>query len=191
MKIRNLHDLFVHELRDIYHAEKQITKALPKLAKAACSDELRAAFEEHFEQTRRQIERLEEVFDELDLKPKGKTCEAMEGLISEGADLTDKTDDDTTCDAGLIASAQKVEHYEIASYGCLISWAQQLDLHRVVELLRQTLAEEKTTDQKLTALAERKSNVQAERTGGETDQARPEPAREPEPVGAGMNSPNP
>jgi ferritin-like metal-binding protein YciE len=162
MKLKNLQDLFVHELRDIYNAEKQILKALPKMAKAASSDELRAAFEEHLEQTRHQVERLEEVFEDFGQKVKGRTCEAMEGLVEEGSDLMDDVSDDATLDAGLIAAAQKVEHYEIAAYGCLVSWARQLGHQRAVDLLRQTLDEEKAADQKLTTLAEHKTNIEAD-----------------------------
>jgi ferritin-like metal-binding protein YciE len=162
MKLKNLHDLFVHELRDIYNAEKQILKALPKMAKACSSNELRAAFEEHLEQTRHQVERLEQVFEDFDQKAKGRTCEAMEGLVEEGADLMDEVSADATLDAGLIAAAQKVEHYEIAAYGCLLSWARQLGHERSVDLLRQTLDEEKAADQKLTTLAEHKTNIEAD-----------------------------
>lgn len=162
MKIKNLRDLFISELRDIYHAEKQILKALPKMAKAASDDDLRSAFEEHLEQTRNQVNRLESVFEELEQKARAKTCEAMEGLVTEGEDLIETATDPDTLDAGLIASAQKVEHYEIASYGCLISWAGQLGLARSSELLKETLAEEKATDEKLTSLAERIINPKAE-----------------------------
>ncbi len=161
MKIKNLHDLFASELRCIYSAEKQILKALPKLARAAGREELRAAFQEHLEQTRNQVTRLESVFEELDQKPRGKTCEALEGLAADGEELIDKTADPATLDAGLIAAAQKVEHFEIASYGCLIAWARQLGLEKAPELLQQTLAEEEETDRKLTSLAESKVNQEA------------------------------
>lgn len=172
MKIKNLRDLFVNELRDIYHAEKQILKALPKMAKAASDSELRSAFEEHLEQTRNQVNRIETVFEEIEYKAKAKTCEAMQGLVTEGEDLIETAHDPDTRDAGLIASAQKVEHYEIATYGCLVSWAGQLGLNRASELLKETLAEEKATDEKLTSLAERKTNPKAEEPGTEGSRMR-------------------
>jgi len=176
MKIRNLEDLFVAELRDIYHAEKQLLKALPRMARASGSGELRNAFQEHLEQTQHQVERLEDVFAELDQKAKGKTCEAMEGLVAEGKDVINNAVEPDARDAGLIASAQKVEHYEIASYGCLVSWAEQLGHQRAVELLKQTLAEEKAADQKLTELAERRTNREAQQGDG---QAGERPAEQP------------
>jgi len=177
MKIKNLEDLFVAELRDIYHAEKQLLKALPRMARACESGELRNAFQEHLEQTRHQVERLEDVFAELDQKAKGKTCEAMEGLVNEGKDVMDNAVEPATRDAGLIASAQKVEHYEIASYGCLVSWAEQLGHQRSVELLKQTLAEEKAADRKLTELAERSTNRKAEQGDGQAEQGPEEQPR--------------
>jgi len=161
MKLESLHDLFVNELRDLYSAENQLVKALPKMAKAAGSAELRSGFEEHLEQTRHHVERLEQIFEQLEAKPKGKKCAAMEGLIEEGKELLSEDAEESVMDAGLIAAAQKVEHYEIASYGTVRTWAEQLGHHEAAELLRQTLDEEKATDEKLTHLAEQMINDQA------------------------------
>jgi ferritin-like metal-binding protein YciE len=162
MTMSSLHDLFVHELRDIYHGEKQLLKALPKMAKAATSENLRAGFEEHLEQTRGQVERLEQVFSSLDMTARGIRCEGMEGLIEEGSSLISEDAEDAVKDAGLIAAAQKVEHYEIASYGTLATWARILGYSEAEQLLRQTLDEEKETDRKLTELAESEINVEAQ-----------------------------
>jgi len=162
MTMSSLHDLFVHELRDIYHGEKQLLKALPKMAKAASSENLRAGFEEHLEQTRGQVERLEQVFSSLDMTARGIRCEGMEGLIEEGSSLISEDAEDAVKDAGLIAAAQKVEHYEIASYGTLATWARILGYSEAEQLLRQTLDEEKETDRKLTELAESEINVEAQ-----------------------------
>src|SRR5262249_44518714 len=147
-------DLLTEQLKDLYNAENQIIKALPKMAKTASNPELRRGFEEHLEQTRHHVERLEQAFDHLDQKAKGKKCEAIEGLVEEAKELMDEDIDEATLDAGLIAAAQKVEHYEIASYGCARTWAQQLGFREVAELLEETLDEEKATDKKLTDLAE-------------------------------------
>jgi ferritin-like metal-binding protein YciE len=149
-----LHDAFLDELRDAYDAEKQITKALPKMAKAASSPELRAAFQSHLEETRGQIQRLEQVFATLDEKVRGKHCDGMEGIIEEGKSAMEEDFDDSTMDACLIASAQRVEHYEIAAYGTLIAWAQAMGHDEAADLLQQTLDEEKATDEKLTSLGE-------------------------------------
>lgn len=149
-----LHDAFLDELRDAYDAEKQITKALPKMAKAAGSPELRAAFESHLEETRGQIQRLEEVFASLDEKVRGKHCDGMEGIIEEGKSGMEEDFDEPTMDAVLIASAQRVEHYEMAAYGTLIAWAQAMGHTEAADLLQQTLDEEKAADEKLTALGE-------------------------------------
>lgn len=153
MPEKHLHEAFVKELRDILSAEKQITKALPKMAKNASHEELRAAFQEHLEQTERQIERLEQAFELIDLKPRASKCEAMSGLIEEGKEILEEDASPGAKDAMLIAAAQKVEHYEIASYGTLCTWAEILGLSEVEELLKETLDEEKTTDEKLTKLA--------------------------------------
>jgi ferritin-like metal-binding protein YciE len=153
MAAENLHELFVDELKDIYDAEKQLTKALPKMAKAAESEELRAAFEEHLEITRMQVNRLEEVFKSLGLPARGKSCEGMKGLIEEGQEKMQELEQGPTLDAALIASAQKVEHYEIASYGTLATFAEIMGHQDAKDLLGQTLDEEKEADEKLTQVA--------------------------------------
>jgi ferritin-like metal-binding protein YciE len=149
-----LHDAFIDELRDTYDAEKQILKALPKMVKAAASDELRAAFEEHLEETREQVSRLEQVFSSIGEKARGKHCDGMAGIIEEGKSIMEEDFDDVTMDACLVASAQRVEHYEMAAYGTLVAWAQAMGHSDAAELLEQTLEEEKAADQKLTELAE-------------------------------------
>lgn len=156
-----LHDLFVKELRDTYDAEKQISKALPKMVKKATREDLRAAFEEHHQQTLTQIERLEQAFEQLELRAKGVRCHGMAGIIEEGSEMLDEKGDDAVLDAGLIAAAQKVEHYEIASYGTLVTYARTLGLTQVADLLAATLEEEKDTDQRLTRLAEAGTNQEA------------------------------
>ncbi|HEX7337716.1 MAG TPA: ferritin-like domain-containing protein [Gemmatimonadales bacterium] len=161
-KLKSLDDLLVHELQDIYHAEGQITKALPKMIKAASNPELQAAFEEHLEQTEGQIERLEQVFKLLGLPAKGKKCDGMAGLIEEGKKMMEEDAEPSVKDAALIAAAQKVEHYEIASYGCVCTYAELLGYEQIHELLGQNLDEEETTDEKLTVLAESVINVEAE-----------------------------
>ena len=152
MAAENLQELFVEELRDVYDAEKQITKALPKMAKAVESDELRAAFEEHLEITRMQINRLEEVFKSLGLAARGKTCDGMKGLLEEGQSHMEELDG-STLDAALIGAAQRVEHYEMAAYGTLATWADLLGYQDAKDLLGQTLEEEKEADEKLTGIA--------------------------------------
>jgi ferritin-like metal-binding protein YciE len=149
-----LHQLFLDELADVYNAEQQITKALPKMAKAAKAPELREAFQTHLEETEEQISRLEEVAESLGEKLKGKKCKAMEGLLAEGKEIMEEQADSPALDAGLILAAQKVEHYEIASYGGLCAWAQSMGHEDALDLLKQTLDEEKTTDEKLNQLAE-------------------------------------
>jgi ferritin-like metal-binding protein YciE len=153
MPVKSVQDLFVEELRDIYNAEKQITKALPKMAKAATTPTLKQAFELHLEQTRGQIERLDQVFEQLDLPKRAKKCEAMEGLLEEGRSSMEEIEDATVLDVGMIINAQKVEHYEIAGYGSLVALAKQLGHGQAAKLLAETLAEEKETDQKLTQVA--------------------------------------
>jgi ferritin-like metal-binding protein YciE len=153
MSVNNLQDLFLHELKDILDAERQITKALPKMAKAAESDELKAGFEEHLRVTEEQIGRLETIFEGLDKAARGKHCAGMEGLIKEGSDMIKEEESGPALDAALIASAQKVEHYEIAAYGTLVEWAKILEMDDAVELLQTTLSEEKETDEKLTTIA--------------------------------------
>lgn len=153
MPIKSMHDLLVEELRDIYHAEKQITRALPKMAKAATTPELKQAFELHLEQTRGQIERLDQVFEQLDLPKRAKKCEAMEGLLEEARAAMEEIEDATVLDVGMIINAQKVEHYEIAGYGSLVALAKQLGHDEAAQLLDETLAEEKETDRKLNEVA--------------------------------------
>jgi ferritin-like metal-binding protein YciE len=149
-----LHDAFLDELRDAYDAEKQLTKALPKMAKAARSPELRSAFETHLEETRGQIGRLEEVFAALGEKVRGKHCAGMAGIVEEGKSAMEEDFDEPTMDAALIASAQRVEHYEMAAYGTLVAWARAVGHTEAADLLEETLEEEKATDAKLTQLAE-------------------------------------
>ena len=152
-KIDNLKKLFIHELKDLYNAEKQITKALPKMAKKANSKELKAAFEEHLEETESQIERLEQVFEILDMKASGSTCEAMKGIIEEGNELMQEDMEPEVLDAALIMAAQKVEHYEMASYGSVRDYAEKLGLNDAADLLQETLDEEGAADKKLMDLA--------------------------------------
>jgi ferritin-like metal-binding protein YciE len=161
MPVKTVQDLFVEELRDIYHAEKQILKALPKMAKSAQNPELRQAFELHLEQTRGQVERLEQVFEQLDVAKRGKRCEAMEGLLEEARSTMEEVEDKSVLDVGMIINAQKVEHYEIAGYGSLVALANQLGHTEVAKLLEETLAEEKETDRKLNEVALRAANPSA------------------------------
>jgi ferritin-like metal-binding protein YciE len=156
-----LHDAFIDELRDAYDAEKQLTKALKKMAKAASSPELQAAFESHLVETEGQIARLEEVFGTLDEKVRGKHCDGIAGIIEEGKSVMEEDFDEATLDACLIASGQRAEHYEIAAYGTLVAWAQAMGHTEAADLLQQTLDEEKAADEKLTALAESGINQEA------------------------------
>ena len=162
MKLDSLNDLFLDVLKDTYDAEHQITKALPKMASGASSAQLKAAFNQHLSETENQIRRLEQVFEVAGKKATRKTCVAMKGLIEEGGELLKEDAEPEVLDAGLIAAAQKVEHYEIAAYGTLRTYAQQLGLKQAVKLLQATLDEEATTDEKLTQLAESSINVQAQ-----------------------------
>jgi ferritin-like metal-binding protein YciE len=157
--MESVQDLFVEQLKDLYNAnaEVQLVKALPKMAKAATNPQLQSAFNEHLQQTRGHVERLERVFDKLGESPKGKKCKAMEVLIEEAKEMMDED-----ADAGLIASAQRVEHYEIAGYGCVRTYARLLGDEQAARLLQQTLDEEGQTDKKLTDLAERLINIEAE-----------------------------
>jgi ferritin-like metal-binding protein YciE len=164
MKLKTLKDLYVEELRDLYSAEKQIVKALPKMAKNASSPELKAAFQEHLEQTKGHVERLETIFEKLGKRPTGKTCKAMEGLVEEGEELIDEEPEASVLDAGLISAAQRVEHYEIAGYGTVRTFAQTLGEREAAGLLQQTLDEEAETDKKLTSLAESLINAEAKAT---------------------------
>ena len=161
-KEKTLRDLFHDGLKDIYFAEKKILTALPKMAKAANSDELRAAFEKHHDETEGQVGRLEQVFKIFGEPAKGKTCDAIMGLLEEGKEIMEEYEDAAALDAGLVAAAQAVEHYEIARYGTLKTWARQLGLADAVKLLDATLSEEKKTDVALTQLAEGVANPQAE-----------------------------
>ena len=158
---KTLDDLFLDTLKDIYYAEKQILKALPKMAKAANAPELKQAFEMHREQTEGHVERLTEVFELIGKAPRGKTCDAILGIIEEGKGIIEEFDGSPALDAGLVAAAQAVEHYEIARYGTLKAWAQQLGLKDAVKLLDQTLGEEEKTDQLLTKLGMTSVNRQA------------------------------
>lgn len=163
---QTLRELLVEEIRDLYNAERQLTKALPKMARAATSDDLREAFEAHLAETETQIERLDQVFRSLDEKPRGKHCDGMAGIIEEGSSLMGEADG-AVLDAGLIASAQRAEHYEIGAYGSVIAWAKALGLTDIAETLHETLEEEKATDEKLNALAEGAINVEAASGNGE------------------------
>jgi len=149
-----LHEAFVEELRDTYDAEKQLTKALPKLAKAASSPQLRAAFETHLAETRGHVERLEQVFESIDEKVKGKHCEGIAGIIEEGKSVMEEDFEESTKDAVLIAAGQRAEHYEMAAYGTLVAWARGMGHDQAADLLQETLDEEKAADEKLTSLAE-------------------------------------
>jgi ferritin-like metal-binding protein YciE len=146
-------DLYLEQLRDLYNAENQLTKALPKMAKAATTPDLKSGFEAHLEQTRGHIQRLEKIFQALNEKPGGEKCKAMEGLVAEGSEMIDSDFEGAVKDAGLIAAAQRVEHYEMAGYGSVIAFAEVLGESEAVELLNETLEEEKETDEKLTELS--------------------------------------
>ena len=156
-----LEELFVDELKDIYSAENQIVKALPKMTRAASSPELKRAFERHLEETRRHVERLEQIAGELDIKLTGKKCHGMEGLIEEGKEIMEEDLEENAIDAGLIGAAQKVEHYEIAAYGTARAHAVMLGYNKIARVLQQTLTEEGATDKKLTQIAENVINVEA------------------------------
>ncbi len=160
-ELQSLEDLFLEDLKDLYNAENQILKALPRMAKKASAPELRRAFEQHLKQTEGQVQRLERVFGAIGEKPKGKTCKGMQGLIEEGKEKMSEDIEDDVLDAALIAAAQKVEHYEIAAYGTLRAYAEMLGNQQAAKLLQQTLDEEGETDKKLTALAEQLVNVEA------------------------------
>jgi ferritin-like metal-binding protein YciE len=161
MADKDLNDLFLDTLKDIYYAEKQILKSLPKMAKAAASDQLRAAFEKHHDETEGQIGRLEQIFELLDKPARGKKCDAIEGILDEGKEIMDEYKGASALDAGLLAAAQAVEHYEISRYGTLKSWAGKLGMNEAARLLDQTLNEEKKTDDTLTKIAETAVNAEA------------------------------
>jgi ferritin-like metal-binding protein YciE len=161
MAVKTMRDLLIDELRDIYHAEKQLTRALPKLARAASNEQLKEAFTQHLEETRGQIERLEQVFELLDTRTRGKPCHAMEGLIEEAKEIMEMGLEPELLDVALIAAAQKVEHYEIAGYGTLVALAQASGFSEAAQLLQETLDEEKKTDQLLNKLAISDVNMKA------------------------------
>jgi ferritin-like metal-binding protein YciE len=179
MSATNLREALVEEIKDLYNAEKQLVKALPKMAKGAESDELRDAFEKHLEETEGQVTRLERVFELLDEKVRGKHCAGMAGIVEEGSETLQEDMDGSVLDACLIASAQRVEHYEISAYGTAIAWAEALGLSQVAQILGENLEEEKAADEKLSALAE--SGINQAATAGETedeeDEEMPQPSR--------------
>jgi ferritin-like metal-binding protein YciE len=163
-EVTTLRDAFLDEIRDIYHAEKQLVKALPKMAKAASSPQLRTALENHLVETENQVSRLEQVFELVGEKAEAKTCPGMAGIIEEGSNVLDEDIDPTVLDACIIASAQRAEHYEMAAYGTVAAWADGLGLTDAAELLRETLDEERNADETLTTLAE--SGINAAASGG-------------------------
>ena len=160
-KIKDLNDLFLHTLKDIYYAENHILKAMPEMIKNASSSALKNAIQQHQAQTERQVDRLEQVFSQLGEEAKAVKCEAIEGILKEAKELMKESADDATRDAAIISAAQAVEHYEITRYGTLATWAEQLGHTEVVGLLRETLSEEEETDEKLTRLAEDQLNAEA------------------------------
>jgi ferritin-like metal-binding protein YciE len=164
MAVKTVKDLLLDELRDIYHAEKQLVRALPKMAKKAKSNDLRQAFEHHLEETKGQVERLDQVFQQLDARASGKRCEAMEGLIEEAKEMMEEITTPEVLDAAMIGAAQKVEHYEIASYGTVCALAEALGQNEAARLLEETLNEEKSADQKLNQIALSSVNQTALRT---------------------------
>jgi ferritin-like metal-binding protein YciE len=170
MALSNLHDLYVDELKDLYNAESQLLKALPKMAKAASAPELKRAFEDHLEVTQGHVQRLETIFEDLSIPARGKKCKAMEGLIAEGAELIAEKGEPSVKDAGLIAAAQRVEHYEMAGYGCVRTFAKLLGYEDAVALLQQTLDEEGEADKALTELAESIININAEGADDEEEE---------------------
>jgi ferritin-like metal-binding protein YciE len=170
MSLNTLQDLFLNELRDMYHAEKQLLRALPRMAKAAQSSALQAAFTKHLGETEGQVERLEEAFKALGETARGKRCQGMEGIVEEGKEILEEDGEEAVIDAALIAAAQKVEHYEIASYGSLVTYANLLGHRGVANLLKQTLAEEEKTDKALTALGEGGINEAAVAAGSGSDE---------------------
>jgi ferritin-like metal-binding protein YciE len=184
-----LHDAFIDELRDTYDAEKQLTRALPKLAKAASNPKLRQAFESHLEETRKQIERLEQVFESLDEKVRGKHCEGIAGIIDEGKSIMEEDFDEAAMDACLIAAGQRAEHYEMAAYGTLVAWAEAMGHRKAASLLQETLAEEKAADEKLSSLAESGINQSAaEIAHPDDDEGADRAGQEPAAAGPGRRS---
>ena len=179
MKLNSLKKLYLEELRDLYSAETQLVKALPKMVKGASSAELKQAFENHLEQTKEHVERLNEIFDRLDEKPTGKTCQAMKGLIEEGSEMLEEEGEKSVIDAGLIGAAQRVEHYEIASYGTVRTFANLLGEEEAADLLQETLDEEGETDKELNALAEGIVNEEALSEDGEEKEVATVSSRRP------------
>lgn len=177
MKENRLRKLFLDELRDLYDAENRIVKALPKMAKAAESEKLRSGFQGHLEQTKEHVERLKQIMTSMDEKASGKKCPGMVGILEEGEELMDEDYEGSVKDAALISAAQRVEHYEIAAYGCVRTWAQALGENEAAELLEKTLKEEKETDAKLTELAEQintSANNSEEQESEESEEEQPE-----------------
>jgi ferritin-like metal-binding protein YciE len=170
MALDTLHDLLIEELKDLYSAENQLLKAIPKMVKAATHDELKEAFSEHLEVTRGQVARLEAIFKELEENPKGKSCKAMEGLVKEASELNEEDGNENVKDAALIAAAQRVEHYEIAGYGCVRTFANLLGLEGIASKLQETLDEEGEADKSLTKLAESIINVDADDEDEESEE---------------------
>ncbi len=162
MKLETLRDLYVEQLQDLYSAETQLVEALPKMAKAATNAQLQAGFEQHLFETQQQVQRLEQIFEQLGVKAGGTTCNGMKGLLKEGDEMIKAKGEPAAIDAGLIAAAQRVEHYEIAGYGCVHTYAHQLGEDQAASLLQQTLDEEGATDKKLTSLAEQVINLEAD-----------------------------
>ena len=171
MKMENLHELYVEELKDLHSAEKQLVKALPKMAKAATDPELKQAFENHLEETKEHVARLETILGELDELGRGKKCKGMEGLIEEGSELIEEDPDEDVLDAGLISKAQHVEHYEMAGYGTVRTWAQLMGHTEHARLLQTTLDEEGAADKLLTELAERSINIEANEESEEEEES--------------------
>jgi ferritin-like metal-binding protein YciE len=179
MKMETLQELYLEQLKDIYDAENQLMKALPKMAKEATNEELKACFEQHLEQTEEQISRLDQIFEELGEKSKGHKCKAMAGLVEEGKELMAEDAEEDVMDAALICAAQKIEHYEIATYGCLRTYAEMLGFDEQADLLQETLDEEKDTDENLTELAVSCINLEAE---DESDEEESDESEEKQPA---------
>jgi ferritin-like metal-binding protein YciE len=161
MSLKSIDDLFLHGVKDLFYAEKKLVQTLPKMAKKATSTELKQAIEQHLGETQDQVERLERIFVLLDETPRGKKCPAMDGLIEEGKEIMEEAEDDDVLDAGMLAAAQAVEHYEIARYGTLIAWGEELGMSEAVQLLKESLKEEKNADKLLSSLAEGNLNRKA------------------------------
>jgi len=177
MEMESLRDLYIEELKDLYSAEKQLVRALPKMVKNATNPQLKEAFQNHLEETEGHVARLEEIFESLESSPRGKKCVGMEGLIEEASELLEEDAEDDVLDAGLISKAQHVEHYEMAGYGTVRTWAQTLGEDHHVELLEQTLQEEKNADRLLTQIAESGVNIDAEVGDEEEEEETPSRSR--------------